>query len=108
MNKGICKDIYSGMYRIWVSLYFSCFFFLVLSIVSSILYQYFGLIDRDQTSGESAHASFGHSREYELPEAIPAAAVVFHEDEEERPKATRQGNEKAIFSEGQDAYSIRY
>lgn len=42
MNKGLCKDIYSGLYRIWVALYFSFFFFLVLSIVASILYQYFG------------------------------------------------------------------
>jgi hypothetical protein len=42
MNKGACKEIYGGMYRIWVALYFCVFFFLLLCISGSLLYQYFG------------------------------------------------------------------
>jgi hypothetical protein len=75
MNKGICKDIYGGLYHIWVAFYFSTFFFLVLSITGSILYQYFGL---KETQSESFQSSFDHPNEgeMELPEAIPLPAAA--------------------------------
>jgi hypothetical protein len=42
MNKGVCKDIYGGIYGIWRAMFFCVFFFLLLSITGSLLYQYFG------------------------------------------------------------------
>jgi hypothetical protein len=108
MNKGVCKDIYGGVYHIWVAFYFSTFFFLVLSITASILYQYFGL---KELKPETFQSSFDHPEggDVELPEAIPAAVVV---EETRSPGSPGNGypKEKSFVSDNPSfsSNSIRY
>lgn len=73
MNKGICKDIFGGLYHIWVALYFSFFFFLLLSVVSSIFHQYFGFRPEEQHSKDNQSTPF--SEHNEIPE-VPVAQQV--------------------------------
>lgn len=57
MNKGLCKDIYGGIYHIWVALFFSFFFFFTLSITSSFLYQYYDLDMKEEEKREEEYKS---------------------------------------------------
>lgn len=57
LNESLCGGIYSGIYSIWISQLITSFFFLMLLITSTVLYQYYGVATK-------VFVSEGHTDEH--------------------------------------------
>jgi hypothetical protein len=60
LHEGICHDSFIGVYIIWISQYLTTFFLFLLTIMISLIYQYFGTRDMIGSAREAAELYDGH------------------------------------------------